>query len=123
MGVPRDPVVRSGLVWLGQFAKKDGEKAGVPAATRRRHVPGAEALVDSESMMPGLKSRPISETSFPQPVTSGSIWEASFSSACTAIWSPRKIAPTIFPLVKLYAFGMGGYANYFQVSGCLFSWD
>ena len=37
--------------------------------------------------------------------------------------APRKIAPTIFPLVKLYAFEMGSYANYFQLSGCLFSLD
>ena len=73
MGVPRGPMVGSGLFRVWQFAKKAGEKAGVPAATHGGHVPGAEALVDSESMMPGLKSRPISETSLPQPATSGSI--------------------------------------------------
>ena len=58
--------------------------------------------------MPGLKSRPISK--------------ASFSAARKVICSPLKIAPTIFPLVKLYGFGRGGYANYFQVLYCLASW-
>ena len=100
-------MIGAGLVRLWQFAKRAGEKAGVPAATRRRHVPGAEALVDCELIVPGLKSRPISE--------------ASFSQVRKVVWSPLKIAPTIFPLFKLYAFGRGGYANYFQLSGCLFS--
>jgi hypothetical protein len=29
--------------------------------------------------------------------------------------SPLKIAPTIFPLFKLYGIGRGDYANYFQL--------
>jgi hypothetical protein len=41
-------------------------KGGVLVETCRKHVPGAKARIDFASVMPGLKSRPISKASFPQ---------------------------------------------------------
>ena len=102
--------------------------------------PGAEARFGSESIVPGLEqfacrcsAGPRSQWAFSSMKTprhalfgipsnrqtalkSPPISETSFSATCKAIWSPLKIAPTIVPLFKLYAFGMGGYANYFWES-------
>ncbi len=87
---PKEVPWKSRVIWLSQFGKRAAAEAGARAETRRDHVPGAEALVDCELIVPGLKSRPISE--------------ARFAAACKAMWSPLKIAPTIFPLVRVYAF-------------------
>jgi len=64
---------RRGSVCLNEL-----REASDPPETRKRRVPGVKTPFDFESMMPGLKSRPISETSLPQPVESRPISEASF---------------------------------------------
>ena len=79
MGVPSEAGTWPRLVRCGRRRH--------PSRDAQKECPGGcEARVDSASIMPGLKSRPIAETSF--------------SAACKAIWSPLKIAPTIFPLFK-----------------------
>ena len=74
MGVPWQSHGGPGGVRLSPFDERAAEEAGVRAETRRGHVPGVKTPFDSESMMPGLKSRPISE--------------ASFSQARNVIWKP-----------------------------------
>ena len=55
-----------GMVY--ERAEEAAEKGGSCAESGEMHVPGAKARIDSAPVMPGLKSRPIPETTFQYPL-------------------------------------------------------